>query len=110
MSRLVLVALAALILPSSVLAQAKPGKDDPKAFEDQVRPFLVKHCLACHGMEKPKGDLRLDRLGVDFGDAASRKTWQRALERVRAGEMPPKGKPRPSEKEVAALADWVHAR
>jgi cytochrome c553 len=73
-----------------------------------VRPFLARHCLSCHGADKPKGDLRLDRLSADFADSALRDRWLALLKRVKAGEMPPKGKPRPSEKEIQALADWIH--
>src|SRR5206468_2696223 len=35
---------------------------DARQYDDLVRPFLVRHCLECHGIEKPKGDIRLDRL------------------------------------------------
>src|SRR5687768_9570585 len=39
-----------------------------KEYDEQVRPFLAQHCLGCHGADKPKGDLRLDRLVADFAD------------------------------------------
>src|SRR5437660_172954 len=68
-------------------------------YKDQVRPFLARHCLECHGGQKPKGDLRLDQLAADFAGAANREKWLAVLKRVKAGEMPPKSKPRPSEKE-----------
>ena len=29
-----------------------------------VGPFLKKHCLECHGPEKRKGEIRLDRLAA----------------------------------------------
>src|SRR4051812_17876980 len=69
-----------------------PGEKGPDArrYDDQVRPFLARHCLACHGAEKPKGDLRLDTLSPDFNDPASRERWLAVLKRVKAGEMPPK--------------------
>src|SRR5262245_11795749 len=82
--------------------------DDPLSI-DQVRPFLSRHCLGCHGGEKPRGDLRLDRLAPDVADAAARDRWLAVLGRVKAGEMPPKGKRRPTEKEIQALTDWIHA-
>jgi hypothetical protein len=75
--------------------------------DEQVRPFLAKHCLDCHGAENPKGKFRLDQLGTDLADLATRERWQTVLKRVQAGEMPPKGRPRPDEKEVQALADWI---
>ena len=59
---------------------------------------LSRHCLGCHSGEKPKGDFSLDGLAPNFTDDASRKRWQSVLSRVRSGEMPPKGKPRPPRK------------
>src|SRR5205823_6453809 len=78
-----------------------------KQYDDQIRPFLARHCLECHSGAKPKGDFRLDQLSSDFADPTSRERWLTVLKRVQAGEMPPKGKPRPTENEVRALADWV---
>jgi mono/diheme cytochrome c family protein len=97
---------------SQSLLLADPGDRGPDAKHDdgQVRPILARHCLECHGVEKPKGDFRLDRLSPDFADAASRERWLAVLKRVQAGEMPPKAKPRPSEKELQDLSDWITGR
>ena len=67
---------------------------------EPVRAFLTKHCLECHGAEKPKGKFRVDKLSADFGDQASRERWLNVLNRVRAGEMPPRAKPRPPQQEM----------
>src|SRR4051794_14283810 len=80
---------------------------DAKHYDTQVRPFLAQHCLECHGAIKPKGDFRVDRLAPSFADPASREQWQAVLKRIAAGEMPPKSKPRPPEKDVRALSDWI---
>ncbi len=94
--------------------RATPDKPDAKAvaqeFEEQVRPFFTRHCRECHGIEKPKGDFHLNQLAPDFARAAGRERWLEVLKRVQGGEMPPKSKPRPPEKEVQALADWILAR
>ncbi len=79
-------------------------------YERHVRPFLARHCLGCHGPEKPKGDLRLDQLAPDFAVDANRERWQTVLKRLKAGEMPPKSKPRPPEQEVRALSNWISGR
>jgi mono/diheme cytochrome c family protein len=84
-----------------------PDKDQ---FDARIRPFLVKHCQECHSGQKPKGDLRLDRLPPDFAESANRERWLNVAKRVRAGEMPPKAKPRPPEKEIEAIAGWVNSK
>lgn len=78
-----------------------------KQFDEQIRPFLARHCQECHRGEKPKGKLHLDQLTWNFADAATREKWNAVLERVQAGEMPPKGKPRPGKEESRALTTWI---
>ena len=89
--------------PSSPAAEAK-------RYAEQIRPFLMRHCLACHSGARPKGDFHLDKLTADFADRASRERWLAVRKRLEAGEMPPKGKPRPPAREVHALADWITGR
>jgi hypothetical protein len=88
----------------------RPAAPEAKPADDQVHLFLARHCLACHGGAKPKGDLHLDRLPLDFADAADRERWQAVRQRLLAGEMPPKSKPRPPEMEVRLLTDWISAK
>ncbi len=42
------------------------------AADEPVQAFLKKHCVECHTGDKPKGDLRLDKLSADFADQISR--------------------------------------
>ena len=37
--------------------------------------FLEKHCIACHGPDKEKGDLRIDQLSRDFKLGADTHLW-----------------------------------
>jgi mono/diheme cytochrome c family protein len=84
---------------------------DAKLFDDQFRPLLVRYCIACHGGgNKPKGKFRVDKLTTDFADAATRAHWSAVIERLEAGEMPPKGKPRPTVQDVQALTGWLVPR
>src|SRR5688572_11309423 len=73
---------------------------DATAFESEFRPLLTRYCVTCHSGEKPKGNLRLDKLPPDFADAASRKHWAAVIVRLQAGDMPPENKPRPQQHEV----------
>jgi hypothetical protein len=90
------------------------GADEPrvdaKKYEDRIRPILNKHCRECHGGEKPKGDFSLEKLSPDFTDKASRDRWLAVAEQLKAGTMPPKSKPRPSNKDSQTLKDWITAQ
>ena len=85
------------------------ARQEAASFEETIRPVLTRHCVECHGPQKSKGDLRLDRLAPDFNADAARESWRRVQEQLSAGAMPPKGKPRPTPEELRILTDWVGA-
>jgi hypothetical protein len=109
LSRLTILIILTFAIPTATVAETKPASES-KLFDEQIRPFLVRHCRDCHGPEKPKGDFNLDRLTPVFSSEPNRERWQQILKRVKAGEMPPKSKPRPPEKDVQVLADWIGGR
>src|SRR5262249_4033271 len=108
--RVVLVVLAQALLAARLLGQQPVQLNDQQLFEKQIKPFLTQHCFACHSqaVQKPKGDLRLDRLPVDFHDDVTREYWLAVLKRLQAGEMPPKDRPRPSENDVRLVTGWIN--
>jgi mono/diheme cytochrome c family protein len=110
MSSFISAAAVRLLSVAAFLGLGLPAlaADAPKA--DPFRPFLVQHCLECHGAVKPKGELRLDQLAADFANDASRERWLAVLKRVEAGEMPPKAKPKPPAKEMQALTAWIRTQ
>ena len=67
-------------------------------------PFLAKYCVSCHGANAKMGGLVLAGLSND--DAA----WEKAVKRIRAGEMPPPGAPRPDVEVARAFVKSVTAR
>src|SRR5262245_6744211 len=104
------IALAAGFVFAGLLAtrpMAHAADGDARPLGDPARTFFAQHCQACHAGKEPKGEFRLDSLSTDFLDKANRERWQTVLERVKAGTMPPKEKPRPPQREAEALADWI---
>jgi cytochrome c553 len=95
----------------AVTASAQEAQKSGSQFDAAIRPTLVAHCYRCHSQkaEKRKGNLKLDKLGTDFADAAGREAWLEVRKRILAGDMPPKSEPRPSEKDRQALLDWIGA-
>jgi hypothetical protein len=62
---------------------------DPK-----LENFFAKNCVKCHGPEKQKGKVRLDKaVGALFADEELMETISTVLE---AGEMPPEKEPQPT--------------
>jgi hypothetical protein len=79
-------------------------------FDRDVRPVVEKYCHSCYGdRAKPKGDLSLSRFKTAADSRAAKPVWQTVAESVRAREMPPEGKPQPTDAERAAVEEWVAA-
>lgn len=63
-------------------------------------PFLENHCYDCHDEDTSKGDLDLTALSFNITSQNQLDTWINVFDRVHAGEMPPKKKPRPDQEET----------
>jgi mono/diheme cytochrome c family protein len=109
-SAVTLFAVPLLLLAIPSARGAEPSPEGARKTDDSFRAFLTKHCQECHSGGKPKGDFRLDQLAPDFDNAANRDRWLAVRTRVQTGEMPPKAKPRPAEKDVRALVGWINAK
>ena len=96
--RLLAATLALLAAPYRP-AEAQEGE----SVATRCRAFLDDHCVACHGPERQRSRLRLDRLPPAFDDPDATATWVKVLDRVASGEMPPKGRPRPPEDAARAV-------
>jgi len=103
-----------LLCATTLILSAAPAQDGPadpaKLYAAQVRPFLEAHCQECHRGEKPKGEFRLDQLDPAFADKSAEERWEKALEQLKAGSMPPKKKARPPEAQTKAVTDWIASR
>lgn len=88
----------------------KPANASEGSYSEQVAPLLTKYCIACHGETKPKGGLNLAKLTDESTVASNPKVWQRVIEYVESGDMPPEGKPQPTQQEIERLTGWIDAR
>ncbi|MES2569447.1 MAG: c-type cytochrome domain-containing protein, partial [Verrucomicrobiota bacterium] len=75
-----------------------------------MQAFFDRHCVNCHGVEKQKGDFRIDTLSAKVG-FENTPQWLEIMERINSGEMPPKKeKVQPSAEESAKVVAWLAAR
>jgi len=81
--------------PASVVASA----DSPRALVDQ-------YCVACHNDRLKTAGMSLQTL--DFAKAGDHAdVLERMLRKVRSGEMPPAGRPRPDAAAASAFTAWL---
>ena len=67
--------------------------------------FLKDNCLKCHNEKKSKGKFRVDNLSFAFDSNKTAGQWQKVLNSLNSGEMPPEGKKQPGPKEKADFLD-----
>ncbi|HEX5084280.1 MAG TPA: DUF1592 domain-containing protein [Blastocatellia bacterium] len=85
---------------------AQQGRQDA-GFEQSVRPFLTEHCYGCHSADMKAGSLNLEAYSTTASIIQDRRHWEEVAKKIRTGEMPPKGMPRPKEAEAQAVVQWI---
>ncbi|MEP5339459.1 MAG: DUF1592 domain-containing protein [Algibacter sp.] len=76
-------------------------------YEKDIKPIMDKYCYNCHGADKQKGDVRLDRLDWDMIKGSDAESWHSALDMINSGEMPPKKKKQLTANERKLVVDWI---
>ncbi len=91
-----------LAVVSVVTCVGAPAPD----FSRAVAPFLSKHCQACHNNKAKAADLSLEFSGPQAA-LADVSLWDEVLLKLRNGQMPPAGLPRPGDAEVRSITQWI---
>ncbi|MDX1982794.1 MAG: DUF1592 domain-containing protein [Bryobacteraceae bacterium] len=103
-----------LLLAATAALSILPGQQDSRAslearYRQTVRPFLSTYCVTCHGQREPAAQMDLSGFTTMAALIQDGRRWSQILERVEAGEMPPKGARHPLPGERGAAVDWFHA-
>ena len=70
---------------------------DTSTFEKTVAPVLTKTCTPCHNENFASGGVNIAQFTQASSLTSSRDGWDIILRKIRSGEMPPKGVPRPAQ-------------
>ncbi len=95
--------------PSEVMTPAVSLGSGPAPADH--RATLDRYCVFCHNEAAltagtAPGGLALDLLDVET-PSTNPEAWERVIDKVRTGMMPPAGMPRPDPETYAALASWL---
>lgn len=97
-----LVCCTALLVVDG-LAQA----EDSQFTFNRLESFVQSYCVDCHAGELAEADLQLDRYRDLTSVLDQRDRWEKVVDYLSAGLMPPDGSDRPPDDEVHALVDWL---
>ena len=70
--------------------------------------MLDQYCVTCHNDRLETGGLTLE--GVNLGDiAGNAELWEKVVQKLRAGAMPPQPRPRPDQPTYDGIRFWLEA-
>src|SRR5437879_5386374 len=100
---------AAMLLRASIVAllvggtTATPSTQAVVGSAASARTVLDTYCISCHNQRLKTAGLALDTADVTR-PAANADVWERVIAKLRAGSMPPQGRPRPDAATYRAVA------
>ena len=110
------LALAALVsLPAEVSAQqpvfgagsaAGPSASEAPAGATRSRQMLNRYCVTCHNDRLETAGLSLQEIDT-LHVAAGAATWEKVVQKLRTGTMPPSNRPQPSADARQAVLEWL---
>ena len=72
------------------------------------RALVNQFCVACHSQKLQTAGVVLEGISLEsVGDGAN--VWEKVLRKVRTGEMPPVGMPRPDAAATASFTSWLES-
>ncbi len=86
-------------------ASAQQTSVDPNA---EPQRMFRRYCIGCHNDRLRTADLSIAALDVE-NVPADAETWEKVVTRLRAGSMPPPGRPRPDEATYRHVAGWLES-
>jgi hypothetical protein len=92
----ILVSAAALSIP---LAAEAPD----------VFAYMDRTCVACHNATAKAGDLDLKALRSAATFDEDREIWEKVVEKLETGKMPPPGLPKPKAETTSAVVSWLRS-
>jgi hypothetical protein len=103
-----------LIAPALSLLTGAPAKSTRKAaapadFQSTIQPFLTKNCVMCHNGKLKSGELDLQYHSAAERVLKDRNVWEMVVQKIRTGEMPPKGLPKPKPDEIERVTGRIES-
>ena len=86
--------------------QAQTAAGGASASVSSHRALLDQYCVTCHNDRLRTADLALDGLELT-NVAAHAVVWEKVVDKLRGGVMPPAGRPRPDQAGYDSLATWL---
>ncbi len=94
---------------SNISAATTPTVNLDRGFAQTVQPFLASYCIGCHSGKTPAAQFDLGPYTSTAAVVKDYAHWNTVLDRLTAGDMPPKPMKQPPPETRQAVIDWVRA-
>jgi len=89
------------LVSDSVLGQ------ETHVLDAKTRAFVQQNCIECHGPDVQEAGLRIDRLSVSLDSTDTAGIWEKVLDKVSSGKMPPPTEEQPAKKAIHAFTSGL---
>ena len=83
-----------------------PASTPRAAVAPDPAALLTQYCVTCHNERLKTAGLLLDRMDVAHAGARP-EVWEKVVQKIRSGAMPPAGSRRPDQPTFEAFAAWL---
>ncbi len=83
------------------------GPSPASSLDTEIKAFFSSNCFFCHNAKLKSGNLSLEQLTGSPDLTTHRDAWERVLQKLKTGEMPPKGLPRPPASDITKVTQWI---
>ncbi len=83
------------------------GQAADDQFSSSIRPFLTRNCQGCHNAKNKTGGLAVDQLTSAATLTTDADAWEKIVRKVKTGEMPPVGFPKPTAAAATTFTHWA---
>lgn len=73
----------------------------------EVRPLFLRYCQSCHSGKQPEAEIDLKKFATLDDVRKAPRLWQKVLEMLDSGQMPPMDARQPMDAERTRLRSWV---
>ena len=98
-----------ILLLVFVSLKSSIGEKGTPNFAKEGVPFLKQYCFDCHAGDQPSADLALDVFEDNLSLIKEHDVWERVMEMLETGQMPPADNDQPSLKESESFIQHVEA-
>ena len=91
----------------SLLGQGQSAPATAAEFQQTVQPVLAKNCVGCHSDLVHSGNLSFEQFRDPAAALGKPEIWQKVLDKVSAGQMPPRPAAPLAGADAAAVTGWI---